>query len=166
MENSFDEKYNKIYKFNNFISLLGEGLINTYPIKTTIKLILREIGHLKIQAKVDSDDETSTIFVKGYSKTFLNKDIKNLIRMITTCGYFPSTFGLYNKKDVLVSYINYSDFNSDDELESFFRELNRNIENSFYTEIIIESKFNSIVKNIPDKLYDDPDFSGNGCVGS
>ncbi len=58
-KNNYD-KFNNIYNYTNFISLLNDGLISTYPIKTTIKLLKREIGYLKIQAKIDSDIKTNT----------------------------------------------------------------------------------------------------------
>ena len=130
-----EDKLKYIYNWDNFISLIKEGLISTYPIKTTIKLITRELSDLKIIAECDSEESTNTIFIKGYSYSFLDKDIKILIRAINTCGYFPSTFEFYDKTDKLINTLVYK--NIDDE---FLKELNDNIKDSYYTQFTIESK--------------------------
>ena len=91
---NIESKFKLIYNYDNFISLLNEGLIHTYPIKTTIKLLNRELGSLKIKASIDKEDLTNTIFLKGYSSSFIGKDIKRLIRVMTSCGYFPSIFDI------------------------------------------------------------------------
>jgi hypothetical protein len=142
-----EQKLRYIYNWENFISLLNEGLIHTYPIKTVVKLITNELSRLKLLVSIDTEISTNTIFVKGYSKTFYNKDIKHFISVISLCGYFPSTFKFYNKKDELIDKLIYE--NIDDE---FLKTLNEKILNSYFTQITIESKFNKIV-NVPNKLY-------------
>lgn len=135
-------RFKFMYNWDNFISLFNEGLLHTYPILTAVKLITREISSLEIKAKIDKEEGTNTIFIKGYSNSFLNKDLKKLIRAITTCGYFPSTFEFYNDKDELIKSVIYKDFKNNKEYDEFFKLVNNDISNSFFAQIAIESKFN------------------------
>ena len=65
----------KIY--NNFVDLIVDGLIHTYPIKTTVKLIKRDLNGIK--ANIDIEEETGTIFLKGYSDSININNIKIII---------------------------------------------------------------------------------------
>jgi hypothetical protein len=114
------EKLRHIYNYNNFVDLIVEGLIHTYPIKTTIKLIKRELNGIK--SKIDIEEETGTIFLKGYSNHFNKDNIIQLIRVITLCGYFPSIFELYDEDDNLLRSFNYKSTN-DKENEIFLSNL-------------------------------------------
>ena len=135
-----EDKLINIYKFENFISLLNDGLIHTYPILTTIKLITREFNTIGLSARIDKEDETNTIFIKGYSESFIDKDITRLIRLISTCGYFPSVFEFYDKDDNFLESIIYKDpINTLDDINSLTK-------SSFFIQIIVESKFNKKVE--------------------
>lgn len=147
-DNEFKFKF--IYNYSNFISLINEGLIHTYPIKTTIKLLNRELGNLSIKAKIDKEDSTNTIFLKGYSNSFVGKDIKILIRIMTSCGYFPSIFEFFDESDKLIKSIIYKELKNS---ESFFKEFDKTVNDSFFTQITIESRFNKKIDINFNKLY-------------
>jgi len=138
-----------IYKYDNFMSFLNEGLIKTYSLEKS-KQLIRSFFSKKIGygIKTDSDKKTGTIFIKGQSNIIYNKDIKGLIRVIVLCGYFPSTIEFYNKDDNFIDTISFSN-----DFDQFTNKLNENLLESFYFQITIESKFNKIIKNVPDKLY-------------
>ena len=40
------EEYRIIKNFKKFIEFMNEGMIKTYPLKTTIKLLTRKLGEL------------------------------------------------------------------------------------------------------------------------
>ena len=116
------KKLKHIYNYNNFVDLIVEGLIHTYPIKTTVKLIKRELNGIK--SNIDIEEETGTIFLKGYSDSFNKDNISQLIRVITLCGYFPSIFELYDEDDIVrlfgavyLDFTNYEKFISCSVLE-------------------------------------------------
>ena len=81
-----------INKFNEFFKKVKEGLINTYPIKTTIKLISRELSLNYIKFIIDKDDQTNTIFVKILSNDLKDNFLIKLFRQINMCGYFISNY--------------------------------------------------------------------------
>jgi hypothetical protein len=80
-------------------------------------------------------------------------NINQLIRVITLCGYFPSVFELYDKDDNLLKSFNYKLTKNKIENEIFLSNLEMELKESFYTQIIIESKFNKSIEKIPNKLY-------------
>ena len=137
------EKLKHIYNYNNFVDLIVDGLIHTYPIKTTVKLIKRDLNGIK--ANIDIEEETGTIFLKGYSDSFNINNINQLIRVITLCGYFPSVFEIYDKDDNLLKSFNYKLPSNEKENEIFLSSLDFEIKKSHFTQIIIESKFNKSV---------------------
>lgn len=145
------KKLKHIYNYNNFVDLIVEGLIHTYPIKTTVKLIKRELNGIK--SNIDIEEETGTIFLKGYSDSFNKDNIIQLIRVITLCGYFPSIFELYDEDDNLLKSFNYKSLTNEKENELFLSNLLFEIQKSYFTQIIIESKFNRNITNILNKLY-------------
>ena len=133
------EKLKHIYNYN----LIVDGLIHTYPIKTTVKLIKRDLNGIK--ANIDIEEETGTIFLKGHSDSFNIDNINQLIRVITLCGYFPSVFELYDKDDNLLKSFNYKLTSNEKENEIFLSSLDFEIKKSHFTQMIIESKFNKTV---------------------
>ena len=145
------EKLKHIYNYNNFVDLIVDGLIHTYPIKTTVKLIKRDLNGIK--ANIDIEEETGTIFLKGHSDSFNIDNINQLIRVINLCVYFPSVFELYDKDDNLLKSFNYKLTSNEKENEIFLSSLDFEIKKSYFTQIIIESKFNKSVEKIPNKLY-------------
>jgi len=136
-----------ISKYNEFINQIKEGLLETYPLKTSIKLISRYLSLDKSIFKIDSDDQTNTIFIKIVSET-MNKDIVILLRNINLCGYFISNYDFYNKNDDHIDYLIHKDIINDNFIKSLIKKINE----SYYTQITIEAKFNTII-NIPKKLY-------------
>ena len=139
-----------IYNYNNFLSLVNEGLIHTYPLKTTTKLITRELNKLGINFfKIEVEESTSTIFLKLKSK-FIN-NFKEIIRSISMCGYFPSTIDMYDKDNNFIESIvctDYQNLSFDDWLVN----LCNKVVGCEYILFIIESKFNEKVE-LPNKLY-------------
>lgn len=124
---------NKIFKYKEFFNYIKEGLIKTYPIKTTIKLINRELNGLNFV--IDSEDETDTIFIKLISSDLNLDKLISIYRTINLCGYFVSNYNFYNSSDSVISYLIH-----DDELsEDFNNELFENISKSYFTQITIES---------------------------
>jgi len=147
------DKFKYIYNYKNWISLINEGLIHTYPIKTAIKLITRELSELGIKSSIDAEYDTSTIFMKGYSDSFVDKDIKSLIRVIATCGYFPSTIELYDENDILIKSIVCKGVNyTDQDYDTFFNIVNDDIKKSYYTQFTIESGFNKLI-DVPNLVF-------------
>ena len=69
----------KIEKYNEFNTQVREGLIKTYPIKTAIKLISRELSILKIKHNIDMEESTNTIFVKMLSSNIDKNVIYDII---------------------------------------------------------------------------------------
>lgn len=146
-----EKAFKSIYNFSNFSYLIEEGLIHTYPIKTVVKLLKRELNGVK--SSIDIEEETGTIFLKIYSGFFNKDNINQLIRVITLCGYFPSIFELYDEDDNLLKSFNYKSTTNEKENELFLSDLLFEIQKSYFTQIIIESKFNKNITNIPNKLY-------------
>ena len=142
-----DEKMKYMYNWDNFLSLVCEGLIRTFPIKTVLKLLTNNYSVLKMKVSTEIDESTDTIFIKGESIEFYNKDIIKLFRLLTICGYFPSTFKFYDDNDKLISILIYKNIN-----DEFLEILNDNIFKSTYCQITIESKFNRII-NVPNEIY-------------
>jgi hypothetical protein len=141
----------EIFNYKNFTELIKDGLIHTYPIKTAVKLIKRDLNGIK--ANIDIEEETGTIFLKGYSENFNIDNINQLIRVITLCGYFTSTFEIYDKDDNLLESLNYKLITNKEENNEFLSYLYSEIKKSYYTQIIIESKFNKTIEIVPNKLY-------------
>lgn len=130
---------NKIFKYKDFFNYIKEGLIKTYPIKTTIKLINRELNGLNFV--IDSEDETDTIFIKLISSDLNLDKLLSIYRTINLCGYFVSNYDFYDSSDNVVGYLVHND-----ELSKYFNdELFEKISNSYFTQITIESRFNKIV---------------------
>lgn len=126
----------KIFKYKEFFNYIKEGLIKTYPIKTTIKLIKRELGGLNFA--IDFDDDT--IFIKLISSDLNLDKLLSIYRTINLCGYFVSNYDFYNSSDIVIGYLIH-----DDELSEYFNEkLFENITKSHFTQITIESRFNKI----------------------
>lgn len=140
-----------VHNYSNFVNLIKDGLIHTYPIKTAVKLIKRDLNGIK--ASVDVEEETGTIFLKGYSDSFNRGNIEQLIRVITLCGYFPSIFEFYDGDDNFLKSLNYKLVSNEVEYFLFLSDLDFEIKNSYFIQIVIESKFNKPITNIPDKLY-------------
>ena len=138
----------KIEKFNEFFNDIKEGLIETYPIKTSVKLISRELSLNKIIYNIDFDESTNTIFIKSISDNLNNYDIISLFRSVNLCGYFISNYDFYDVNDNNIDYLIQKDPIDSDFIET----LSEKIKNSYYTQITIESKYNSKVE-IPNYLY-------------
>ena len=135
------EEYRIIKNFKKFIEFMNEGMIKTYPLKTTIKLLTRKLGELKITSAVDFEESTDTIFVKTVSGDLTDDKLSEIFNVVSLCGYFPSTIDYYNSDDMIINSIKYN--------ENFKLIKNNDVE---FIQIIIESKFNKIIKN-PKKLY-------------
>jgi hypothetical protein len=59
-EMEISEKLEHIYNYVNFSDLLIDGLIHTYPIRTTIKLITRDLNGIK--ANIDIEETNRNYF--------------------------------------------------------------------------------------------------------
>jgi hypothetical protein len=99
----------KIEKFNEFFNEIKEGLIKTYPIKTAIKIISRELSLNSITYNIDFDESTNTIFIKSISNSLHNYDIINLFRSVNLCGYFISNYDFYDQNDNNIDYLTHKD---------------------------------------------------------
>ncbi|MCK9416047.1 hypothetical protein M0Q97_05240 [Candidatus Dojkabacteria bacterium] len=138
---------NKIERFNEFYKQITEGLIKTYPIKTAIKVISRELSLDLIEFNIDQEEQTNTIFLKIVSSDIKYNILLKIIRQINLCGYFISNYDFYNETDNHVNYLIHKEINNE-----FLDILFNKIQNSFFTQITIESKFN-IKVSIPELLY-------------
>lgn len=154
-----DKVFNEIYKFKNFSKLLEEGLIHTYPIKTAVKIIKRELFPFDLKFKVEVEEETDSIFIKGYSESFVDVDILKIFRIISLCGYFPSTLQFYDIDDNLIDFIKYRELKNKKEEDSFISEVKSKNIKSYFIEIICEAKFNKRIYDVPKKLYHVTHFS-------
>ena len=99
-----DRQYNmltKIYDYKNFTTLIEEGLIKTYPLLTTNKLLSRFLGHKGIYYKSDYNKNTNTIFIKMDMSNLTNGVLRELIITVALCGYFPSTYEFYDDNDIM-----------------------------------------------------------------
>lgn len=148
--------YKGYTEFNNFLSLVKEGLIKSYPIKTTIRVLSKELGSQFIQHKIEPNIyteepkelfKTNTIMLMCLSNTLLDKDLISIFSRINFCGYFVSIFEFYDSRNKHIYSLNYRDLS-----KLFLKELNNNIKKSHYLQIQIESKFNNRV-GLNNKLY-------------
>jgi hypothetical protein len=137
-----------ILKYNEFYNQIKEGLIKTYPIKTALKLISRDLSLRGINYNIDTEFETNTIFVKILSSDINIDNVLNIFRTINLCGYFISNYDFYDSKDNNIDYLIHNDKLNDD----FIKALLSKINNSKFTQLTIESKYNKLV-NIPKYLY-------------
>jgi hypothetical protein len=134
-----------IKNFIDYINSINEGLIETHSgdiVLLDILLSLRRMG-LCVNGRFFMDK----IYLKidDFSVIQLNQ-IEHLFDHIMTFvvnrgGWFPSSMLLENRSGVLKNY------------KYDFDEIIKNHTDYKCVEIIFESKFDSIVDNIPDKLY-------------
>lgn len=137
---------NGLLKYKDFFNYIKEGLIKTYPIKTTIKLIKR--GLVGLTFSIDSELETNTIFIKLLSSDLNIDKLISIYRTINLCGYFVSNYDFYDSSDNVIGYLKHDDNLS----KEFIDDLVDKINNSHFTQLTIESRYNKIV-NIPKFLY-------------
>jgi hypothetical protein len=123
-----------IKKYNEFFDSIKEGLIKTYPLLTTIKLISRELLLSGYKFSIDKDDTTDTIFIKLLSNGLTDKYLIKLLRSINLCGYFISNYDFYDKSDQRIGYLIHKDLDV-----KFLEEFNKKCLNSFFTQITIPS---------------------------
>jgi hypothetical protein len=137
---------NSILKYNEFFSYIKEGLIKTYPIKTAIKVLNRDLKGLNFN--IDFESDTNTIFIKLLS-TDLNLDkLISIYRSINLCGYFVSNYDFYNSSDNNIDYLVHND-----SLDKIFIDiLTDKIKKSYFTQLTVESRFNKIT-NMTEFLY-------------
>ena len=121
-----------ILKYKEFFNYLIEGLIKTYPIKTTIKLIKKELGGLEY--RIDSDEGTNTIFLKLLSKDINLDKLISFYRTVNLCGYFISNYDFYNSSDNVIGYL----IHNDNLNQKFTDELIHKINNSYFIQINIK----------------------------
>ena len=133
-------------EFNKFVNDVSEGLIKTYPINTTNRLIGKELSKLKVQFKTGIDYDTNTLFIKCVSKSILIDNIINIFSQINSCGYFISHFDFYDINDINVESIKYKEIDS-----NYIKQLEVELNKSYYIQITVESKFNNIIDN--SKIY-------------
>lgn len=136
----------EILKYNEFFNYIKEGLIKTYPIKTTVKLLKREFRGLTFN--IDFEMDTNTIFIKLLSKDINLHRLISIYRSINLCGYFVSNYDFYNASDDVIGYLVHENGLS----SKFTESLSDMINNSHFVQITIESKYNKDVK-IPELLY-------------
>lgn len=139
---------NKIETYNDFFLQVKEGLIKTYPIKTAVKLISRELSLQKIKFNIDTEKSTNTLFIKLKSIDIVKDKLINIFRQVNLCGYFISNYDFYDKKDNSIDYL----IHEQEITNRFLDVLLDKIKKSYYTQITIESKFNSIA-SVPNKLF-------------
>lgn len=136
----------EILKYNEFFNYVKEGLIKTYPIKTTVKLLKSELRGLTFN--IDFEMDTNTIFIKLLSKDINIHRLISIYRSINLCGYFVSNYDFYNTSDSIIGYLVHENvLNS-----NFTKSLLDMIENSHFVQITIESKYNKDIK-MPEFLY-------------
>lgn len=124
---------NSILKYNEFFSYIKEGLIKTYPIKTAIKALTRDLKGFNFN--IDFESDTNTIFIKLLS-TDLNLDkLISIYRSINLCGYFVSNYDFYNSSDNNIDYLVHND-NLD---KNFIGILIDKIKKSYFTQLTVES---------------------------
>lgn len=134
--------------YNDFQNQIKEGLIRTYPLKSTIKSLSRELSLKSVKHGIDSEESTNTIFIKAISEDLSSDNIISILRSVNLCGYFISNYDFYDENDVNVGYLIHN-FSVD---LNFMNELLTKINNSHYTQITIESKYNDKV-NLPPYLF-------------
>ena len=144
-----EHKFKYLNNYHNFIDLIAEGLIKTYPINALKRNLTKELSALSIRFKIELDYDTNTIIIKGFSTSMYNKDLENLFKYIALFGYYPAIFFFYDNSNKLITELKYI---KNDTYEQFYSKLNTLIKKSYYTEIIIESKFNKKITP-PDILY-------------
>ena len=138
----------KIKTYNDFFEQVREGLIKTYPIKTTIKLISRDLILRDIKHGIDYEKSTNTLFIKVKSIDINKEDILNIFRQVNLCGYFISNYNFYDKNNNQIDYLIHKNIINNYFIETLFNKIKK----SSYTQITVESKYNSKLE-LPDKLY-------------
>lgn len=120
---------NGLLKYKDFFNYIKEGLIKTYPIKTTIKLIKR--GLVGLTFSIDSELETNTIFIKLLSSDLNIDKLISIYRTINLCGYFVSNYDFYDSSDNVIGYLKHDDNLS----KEFIDDLVDKINNSHFTQL-------------------------------
>jgi len=141
----------KLWNYDNFVINMNEGLIHTYSIKTSIRILTNKISSFGIKNFRISNYEERTIVIVIES-LFFNIDLDVLINIINMLGYFPSIFNFYDKNETFIDSIKYENINNEKKYNKFIKEFKEKLEKSYNFEIQIESKFNQIV-NKPDKVF-------------
>lgn len=137
------EFYNKFY-----IKQLTEGLISTADIKKAEVILSRVFHKLEFNYVIAKIIETSTLFIKFKNKIISQNDYMNILSTINTCGYFISEYNFYDKNDNEIDKLIHSNNITEDFIYGLFNKMN----NSEFTMIIIESKFNSVIQ-VPKYIY-------------
>ena len=129
-------------EFNKFVQEVSEGLIKTFPIKVADRLIKRELSDLKVNYKTGIDYDTNTLFINCLSKSIIIDNMIKIFSQINSCGYFISHFDFYDCNHINISSIKYQDIDL-----NYIKRLKKELNNSHYIQITVESKFNKLVDN-------------------
>ena len=133
----------QVYNFENFVYFINEGLIKTYDIDKTIKDTIKLLELYNINFNIVKDNNTFNIEILEFNKTPNMTDIIEILlsSLFNQYGWFPSKMKMEN----IYGMINTKKFNKD--------ELYLSLKNLLSVILKFESKFDILIKDIPDKLY-------------
>lgn len=134
-----------IKHFKDYINLINEGLIKTYPGDIVLDDILKSLKHMQINTSGYFENNKIRLTIYDFKSIFLNK-IEHLFDHIDTFivnrgGWFPSSMEIVKTSGIkkLFKYDFYEIIRIHDEIDQIT--------------ITYESKFEKEESDIPEKLY-------------
>jgi len=147
-----ERKYILTYK--DFIEKINEGLIKTHKIDKSIQIINKFLKTYNLIPRISADKRTSDFSVEvdidhNFKYNFYNI-LSELKTLTMNLGYFPALVILKKKKNFLDKL-----FKKKDKITKYIDDSFKDVNfNEFeIISIFYESKYDKVVKNIPDKLY-------------
>jgi hypothetical protein len=126
--------------FENFILRQNEGLVETYPLDESIRILERGLADFPYWVNIDKKYENNSFSIRFDGVINVN-ELEWLMNLINNLGYYCSAYNLFkNKKRKYFIWVSKGDYLND-------------IKNCNEVEFLFESKFDEILKHKPSIIY-------------